>query len=214
MFERFDERARRAVFFARYEASQCGSAWIEGHHLLLGLLREGWGVFEPFLKSREGAVAIRKEIEARFPHGASVSTSVDIPLSAEYTRALTGAAEESERLGQNWIGSVHLILGLLREPSGAAAEILGRYGMGLEEARVAAAAMAPPSDAQRAAVTWEPVKRSEKWDKVLNAFTALPLDRREGACRILEALAREKVRVEVTSPEDSFTVSFDTMAPA
>ena len=357
MFERYTERARRAIFFARYEASQFGSAWIEGHHLLLGLLREGWGVFEPFLKSRDRVIAIRKEIEARFPHGASVSTSVDLPLSGECKRAVTFAAEESERLGQNWIGTVHLILGLLREPSGAAAEILGRYGMGLEEVRVAAAHSQPDrigaggrmferySEKSRRVIFFARHEASEcgsqkietqhillgllreGWDalapflnkpdaagavrdeikarfpgqeavearahlpqdlplsheskRVLayaaeeaermgsrsieplhlllgllrergcvaaeilrghglqletvrkaeadplaelleaetenealgSAVLALPADRQDAAWRILAALARAKVRIDVASPEDSFTVSFDTMAP-
>ncbi|HXN48991.1 MAG TPA: Clp protease N-terminal domain-containing protein [Bryobacteraceae bacterium] len=205
MFERFDERARRAVFFARYEASQAGSAEIECHHLLLALFREGWAVFGPFLKSRERAAAIRKEIEARFPPRPRVSTSVEIPLSAEFKRALACASEESERLGQNWIGPVHIVLGLLREPSGAVAEILVRNGMGLEDVRAVAAAMLPPSDRERrgAWVRWSPVNRPEK-----DVFTELPLDRLDGAFRILEAIAREKVRVEVTSPEGSFTLSY------
>ena len=209
MFERFDERARRAVFFARYEASQAGSAEIECHHLLLALFREGWAVFGPFLKSRERATAIRKEIEARFPPRPRISTSVDIPLSAEFKRALACASEESERLGQNWIGPVHLVLGLLREPSGAAAEILVRNGMGLEDVRAVAAAMLPPSERERrgVSVSWIPVKKEDS-EKLMEVFTELPLDRLDGAFRILEALAREKVRVEVTSPEGSFTLSY------
>ncbi len=205
MFERFDERARRAVFFADYEARQAVSGEIACHHLLLALFREGWAVFGPFLKSRERASAIRNEIEARFPPRPRVSTSVEIPLSAEFKRALACASEESERLGQDWIGPAHIVLGLLREPSGAAAEILMRNGMGLEDVRAVAAAMLPPTERERrgVSVSWSPVNKPEK-----DVFTALPLDRLDGVFRILEALAREKVRAAVTSPEGSFTLLY------
>ncbi len=56
--ERYNEEARRVVFFARCEASEFGSQWLEGHHLLLGMLREAWEVFEPFLKSRGTAASV------------------------------------------------------------------------------------------------------------------------------------------------------------
>jgi|ERR1017187_5416421 ATP-dependent Clp protease ATP-binding subunit ClpC len=201
MFERYVEKARRAIFFARYEASQAGSQWIETHHLLLGLLRENWDTFAPFLQSRDRLPEIRKEIEQRFPHQPKVSVTVDLPLSHQSKRALAYAAEESERLGHAAIEPVHLVLGLLREP-GAVAEILAPYGMGLEALR-AAAASAPAGTGVR--------RQPEPWP---TALIALQAERQDAARRILQALGREKVRIEVTSPEDSFTVSFDTMAPA
>jgi ATP-dependent Clp protease ATP-binding subunit ClpC len=72
-------------------------------------------------------MAIRTEIEARFPPGKVISTSVDLPLSHQAKRALAYGAEEAERLGHTHIGTVHLVLGLLREPENVAAEILGRH---------------------------------------------------------------------------------------
>ncbi|HEY1206184.1 MAG TPA: Clp protease N-terminal domain-containing protein [Bryobacteraceae bacterium] len=201
MFERYVEKARRAIFFARYEASQSGSQWIETHHLLLGLLRENWEAFEPFLKSRDRAMAIRKEIEQRFPQQPKISVSVDLPLSHQSKRALAHAAEEAEHLAHPMIEPVHLVLGLLCEPDAVAA-ILAPYGMSLEALR-AAAASSPAGTGIR--------RQREPWQA---ALIALPADRQDAARRILEALRKDKVRIEVTSPEDSFTVSFDTIAPA
>ena len=83
MFERYTERARRVIFFARYEASQLGSAGIETEHLLLGLIREGKGLTSRlFSKSHLSMEQIRKEVEGRSPYREKVSTSVEIPLSS------------------------------------------------------------------------------------------------------------------------------------
>ena len=89
MFERYTERARRVIFFARYEASQLGSNSIETEHLLLGLIREGKGLTSRiFSKSHLSMETIRKEIEGRALYRDKVSTSVDIPLSLESKRVL------------------------------------------------------------------------------------------------------------------------------
>ena len=82
MFERYTERARRVIFFARYEASQLGSGAIETEHLLLGLIREGKGLTSRlFAKSRLSMDQIRKDVEGRSPYREKVSTSLEIPLS-------------------------------------------------------------------------------------------------------------------------------------
>lgn len=136
MFERYTERARRVVFFARYEVSQLAGSAIDTEHLLLGLLREGGGVLGPILQ-RAGvkSTAVRKQIEARIIPEQSVSTSVDIPLSAAAKRALQYAHEESENLGADSIGTEHILLGLLREPETVAGEILRAHGLRLDEVR-------------------------------------------------------------------------------
>ena len=98
MFERYTERARRVIFFARYEASQLGSGAIETEHLLLGLIREGKGLTSRlFAKGHLSMDQIRKDVEGRSPYREKVSTSVEIPLSAESKRVLGHAAEEAER---------------------------------------------------------------------------------------------------------------------
>jgi ATP-dependent Clp protease ATP-binding subunit ClpC len=135
MFERYTEKARRVIFFARYEASQFGSPHIETEHLLLGLLREDKGLTNRFLRSHAGIESIRKQIEGRTILREKVSTSVDLPLSQECKRVLMYAAEEAEKLGSKHIGTEHLLLGLLREEQCFAAELLRERGLKLSGLR-------------------------------------------------------------------------------
>jgi hypothetical protein len=131
MFERYTEKARRVIFFARYEASQFGSQSIESEHLLLGLVRESKEIARR-LGSEE---SIREQIEKCTSARPSTSTSVDLPLSDECKRILAYGAEEAERLGHRHIGTEHLFLGLLREKECVAARILQENGEELEQLR-------------------------------------------------------------------------------
>jgi ATP-dependent Clp protease ATP-binding subunit ClpC len=133
MFERYTEKARRVIFFARYEASQFGSPYIETEHLLLGLIREDKGLSNRFLHS--GAATIRQQVENHTAVGQSIATSVDLPLSKESKRVLAYAAEEAERLAHKHIGTEHLLLGLLREEKSFAAQILMGRGVRLSRVR-------------------------------------------------------------------------------
>ncbi|MCX6616144.1 MAG: ATP-dependent Clp protease ATP-binding subunit [Acidobacteria bacterium] len=135
MFERYTEKARRVIFFARYEASQFGSPFIETEHLLLGLLREDKALTNRFLRSHTSVDSIRKQIEGHTAIREKVSTSVDLPLSHECKRVLAYAAEEAERLSHKHIGTEHLLLGLLREEKSFAAEILHERGQRLSTIR-------------------------------------------------------------------------------
>lgn len=124
MFERYTEKARRVIFFGRYEASQFGASYIETEHILLGLLREDKALANRFLGSYAGIESIRKQIETHTPAREKVSTSIDMPLSDQSKRVLSYGAEEAERLGHKHISTDHLLLGLLREESGYAAQLL------------------------------------------------------------------------------------------
>src|SRR5205809_2621690 len=135
MFERYTEKARRVIFFARYEASQFGSPYIETEHLLLGLLREDKALANRFLRSHAAIESIRKQIEAHTTLREKVSTSVDLPLSHECKRVLAYAAEEAERLKQEHIGIEYILLGLLREEKSFAATILREHGLELAGVR-------------------------------------------------------------------------------
>jgi ATP-dependent Clp protease ATP-binding subunit ClpC len=135
MFERYTEKARRVIFFARYEASQFGSPYIETEHLLLGLLREDKALTNRFLRSHASVDSIRKQIEGHTTMREKGSTSVDLPLSNECKRVLAYAAEEAERLSHKHIGTEHLLLGLLREDKCFAAEILHERGLRLSAIR-------------------------------------------------------------------------------
>lgn len=124
MFERYTEKARRAIFFARYEASQYGSPCIETEHLLLGLLREDPGLASLFPNSKD-INEIRAEVEPRIERHDPIPTSVELPLTAQCKRALHLAAEEANGLASRTIGTEHLFLGLLRISDGLAAHIVG-----------------------------------------------------------------------------------------
>ena len=152
MFERYTEKARRVIFFARYEASQFGAPAIEPEHLLLGLMREDKHLTSRFLQRAQATLElIRKEIEGRAPLRDKISTSVELPLAPETKRVLAYAHEESDRLAHRHIGTEHLLLGLLREERSMAAEILSERGLRLaavrdEVARATGAdPQAPPS---------------------------------------------------------------------
>jgi ATP-dependent Clp protease ATP-binding subunit ClpA len=145
MFELYTEKARRVIFFARYEASQFGSPYIETEHLLLGLLREDPAVTRrvssggKFIASTSSIDSLRRKISQRSPAGEKTPTSVDLPLSNESKRVLGHAAEEAQHLGDRHIGTEHLLLGLLRERQSFAAQLLHEEGIVLERARQAIA---------------------------------------------------------------------------
>src|SRR5262249_18315024 len=114
MFERYTESARRAIFFARYEASQLGSPYIETRHLLLGIMREDKTLTCVWL-TNERAENIRLAIESAGNSQKRVSTSVDLPLSSKCKQALTSAAEQADSRSDRYISTGHLLLGLLSQ---------------------------------------------------------------------------------------------------
>ncbi len=128
MFERYTEKARRAIFFARYEASQFGSPFIMLEHLLLGLLRE-----DEVLRKKLGTTrteAVRQYIVDHSPtFEKSISTSVDLPLDLSCRNALNLAAEEADLLAHRVILPSHLVLGLLCTEQTVAAEALRAQGI-------------------------------------------------------------------------------------
>src|SRR5216683_3375022 len=136
MFERYTEKARRVIFFARYEASQFGAPAIEPEHLLLGLMREDKTLTGRFFPRAQLSIeSIRKEIEGRTLLREKISTSVELPLAPETKKVLQYAHEESDRLQHRHIGTEHLLLGLLREERSMAAEILYERGLRLNAVR-------------------------------------------------------------------------------
>jgi ATP-dependent Clp protease ATP-binding subunit ClpC len=135
MFERYTEKARRVIFFARYEASQYGSPYIESEHLLLGLLREDKALTNRFLRGHGSLESIRKQVEGRTTIRERVSTSVELPFSDEVKQILLHAKEQAERMAHKHIGTEHLLLGLLSEEKCLAAEILQERGLRLSTVR-------------------------------------------------------------------------------
>jgi ATP-dependent Clp protease ATP-binding subunit ClpC len=154
MFERYTTDARRCIFFARYEASSFGVREIDTEHLLLGILKAGPHLgrslaLAPFRLTRE---TIEKKIAAhRPPPREQISTSLDLPVSAESKRALALGAEEANRRGEGNIGLESLLLGLAREESCLAAQILREAGLTPDELRKFTARLLPPPAAPHSA---------------------------------------------------------------
>src|SRR5258708_11113391 len=108
MFERYTERARRVISFARYEASQSGSPYIETEHLLLGLLREDKALLtNRFLRSDASVEFIRKQIAGHTAIREKVWTSVDLPSSNDCKRVLASSAEEAQCPSHKHTGTEH-----------------------------------------------------------------------------------------------------------
>jgi hypothetical protein len=139
MFERYTETARRSLFFARYEASLLGSAAIETHHLLLGLLKEQHPPITHMLGTANVTRdALRQLIYARAGPGTSpIALSVEIPFSRSAKHVLQYGLEEADRLLHNPIGPEHLLLGLLRLEEGLAWDILSESHIALTPVREA-----------------------------------------------------------------------------
>jgi len=140
LFEKFTEKARRVMFFARYEASQFGADSIQSGHLLLGLLRESektsmmllerLGV-QPSLLRENLAVALAPK-DRRIQPG---STNVDIPMEDEVKRILQHAALDSAKMNAKHVGAEHLLLGMLREEETLAGSLLKEMGADLASAK-------------------------------------------------------------------------------
>lgn len=159
MFERYTEKARRTIFFARYEASQFGSPYIETEHLLLGILREDKELANQFLGSHAKLETLRRSIEQRAKTGPKIATSVDLPLSRESKRVLAYSAEEAERMNHKHIGTPHLLLALFREEKSFAAELLHEQGLSLKAVREQVD-RSEPSPVLRAS---EAIERLRQW---------------------------------------------------
>lgn len=130
MFERFTEKARRAIFFARYEASQYGSPYIETEHLLLGILRERRDTLARLFPGMSAAESeIRKDVEERITVGKRIPTSVDIQLSKECREVLMIAQETADRLRHKPVVPEHLLIALLRVETCLAAKVLNELGV-------------------------------------------------------------------------------------
>jgi hypothetical protein len=135
MFERYTEKARRAVFFARYEASQFGSEFITTEHLLLGILRDDKELVRQVLPKVDfESVRLRVEKHAESSK-IKYPVSVDLPLADDAKRALTYGMEEADRLKSRHIGTEHLLLGLIRDKEFPSAKLLDEFGASLESLR-------------------------------------------------------------------------------
>ena len=137
MFDRFTERARKVMSLARLEAQRFYHDYVGTEHILLALVKEGTGVASVVLKKMGVELKeIRHEIEKTVERGPEpVSSNQQLPYTPRAKRVLELALEEARNLGHHYIGTEHLLLGLLREQDGIAAQVLINLGLKLDEVR-------------------------------------------------------------------------------
>jgi ATP-dependent Clp protease ATP-binding subunit ClpA len=135
MFERFTDRARRVVVLAQEEARMLNHNYIGTEHILLGLIHEGDGSAAKALELLGISLgAVRQEVEEIIGHGKQ-APSGHIPFTPRAKRVLELSLREALQLGHNYIGTEHILLGLIREGEGVAALVLTRLGADLERVR-------------------------------------------------------------------------------
>src|SRR3990167_2062083 len=136
MFNRFTERARKVILLAKEEAKRFNHDYIGTEHILLGLIREGEGVAAAVLASMGlTPEKIRLEVEKLVQPGPSTIISGDIPFTPKAKKVIELAMEEARTLGHNYVGTEHLLLGLIREGEGVASQVLLNMGLELDRVR-------------------------------------------------------------------------------
>jgi len=136
MFERFTDRARKVMALANQEAQRFNHEYIGTEHILLGLVKEGSGVGANVLKNLEVDLRkVRLEVEKLVKSGPDMVTMGKLPQTPRAKKVIEYAIEEARNLNHNYVGTEHLLLGLLREQDGVAAQVLMNLGIKLEEVR-------------------------------------------------------------------------------
>ena len=135
MWQRFTERARKVVFYAQEEAQKFGEGYVSTEHLLLGLVRESDSVAARVLERLGVSLSkVRSEVEKQLPKG-DLRQNQDMTLTPRAKRVIDLAYDEARNLNNNYIGTEHLLLGLIREGDGLAGRVLAKLGIELEKAR-------------------------------------------------------------------------------
>ena len=136
MFERFTDRARKVMALANQEAQRFNHEYIGTEHILLGLVKEGSGVGANVLKNLDVDLRkVRLEVEKLVKSGPDMVTMGKLPQTPRAKKVIEYAIEEARSLNHNYVGTEHLLLGLLRENDGVAAQVLMNLGLKLEEVR-------------------------------------------------------------------------------
>ncbi|MDE0818433.1 MAG: ATP-dependent Clp protease ATP-binding subunit, partial [Pirellulaceae bacterium] len=136
MYERFTDRARKVMQLANQEAQRFNHEYIGTEHVLLGLVKEGSGVAANVLKNLDVDLRkIRLEVEKLVQSGPEMVTMGKLPQTPRAKKVLEYSMEEARSLNHNYVGTEHILLGLLREQEGVAAQVLMNLGMKLEDVR-------------------------------------------------------------------------------
>jgi ATP-dependent Clp protease ATP-binding subunit ClpC len=136
MFERFTDRARKVMALANQEAQRFNHEYIGTEHILLGLVKEGSGVGATVLKNLEVDIKkLRLEVEKLVKSGPDMVTMGKLPQTPRAKKVIEYAIEEARALNHNYVGTEHILLGLLRETEGIAAQVMMNLGLKLEDVR-------------------------------------------------------------------------------
>ena len=136
MYERFTDRARKVMQLANQEAQRFNHEYIGTEHVLLGLIKEGSGVAANVLKNLDVDLRkIRLEVEKLVQSGPDMVTMGRLPQTPRAKKVIEYSMEEARNLNHNYVGTEHILLGLLREQEGVAAQVLMNLGLKLEEVR-------------------------------------------------------------------------------
>src|SRR3984957_3249647 len=136
MYERFTDRARKVMQLANQEAQRFNHEYIGTEHILLGLVKEGTGVAANVLKNLDIDLRkIRLEVEKIVQAGPDMVTMGKLPQTPRAKKVIEYSIEEARQLNHNYVGTEHLLLGLLREQEGVAAQVLMNLGLKLEDVR-------------------------------------------------------------------------------
>jgi len=136
MFKRFTERARRVIILAREEAELYRHEYLGTEHILQGIIKDGGGIAVALLqKSGVDLNQIKSELEKNLPRSSNSLVIGDIPFTSRAKKVLEFAVEEARSLNHNYIGTEHLLLGLLKEKEGVACRVLNGFGMYFDDVK-------------------------------------------------------------------------------
>lgn len=136
MYEHFTDRSRKVMQLANQEAQRFNHEYIGTEHILVGLVKEGSGVAANVLKNLDANLRkIRLEVEKIVKPGSDMVTMSKLPHAPQTDKAIEYAIEEAHNLNDSYVGTEHLLLGLLREQEGVAAQVLMNLGLKLEDVR-------------------------------------------------------------------------------
>ncbi len=202
MFNRFTERARKVIILAKEEAKRFNHDYIGTEHILLGLIREGEGVAAAVFRSLGlSSENIRLEVEKLVQTGPSTIVSGDIPFTPKAKKVIELAMDEARSLGHNYIGTEHLLLGLIREGEGVASQVLLNLGLDLTKVRSEVMALlgsGPPSQSAPAAGSYK--TKTPALDAFGRDLTALArehkldpvIGRKDEIERVIQVLSRRR----------------------
>jgi ATP-dependent Clp protease ATP-binding subunit ClpC len=190
MFERFTDRARQTVVLAQEEARQLNHNYIGTEHLLLGLLRESEGVGAKALRRLGIRLdAVRADVVELIGSGSQPAPSGHIPFTPRSKKVLELSLREALTLGHNYIGTEHILLGLVREGEGVATQVLVKRGAELERIRATVLDMLRGLGNRPGPV---PARRTPAADEAVSAAQELAGSAPVGSHHLLEALARSE----------------------